>query len=67
MGGRIKQCEVYPDMFCELVCRETLSERDEANGGVDDRDATAEINFLMSLEAMSLGALDRCQGPRHMG
>ena len=58
MGGRIKQCEVYPDMFCELVCRETVSERDKANGGVDDRDVTAEMNFLMSLEAMSLGALD---------
>ena len=21
IGGRIKQCEVYPDAFCELVCR----------------------------------------------
>ena len=36
MGGRVKQCEVYPDMFCELVCREVLSERTEADGGVDD-------------------------------
>ena len=27
IGGRIKQCEVYPDTSCELVCREVLSER----------------------------------------
>ena len=46
MGGRIKQCEVYPDSFCELVCREVLSERTE-----DDRDITAEMIVLMSLEA----------------
>ena len=45
-------------MFCELVCREVLSERTEADGGVDDRDVTAEMNFLMSLETMSVGALD---------
>ena len=50
MGGRIKQCEVYPDMFCEPVCREVLSERTEADCGVDDRDITAEMNFLMCLE-----------------
>ena len=45
MGGRIKQCEIYPDTFCELVCREVLSERIE-----DSRDVTSEVNFLMSLE-----------------
>ena len=58
MGGRIKQCEVYPDAFCELVCREVLSERTAADSGVDGRDVTAEMNFLMGLEAMSAGALD---------
>ena len=58
MGGRIKQCEVYLDIFCELVCREVLSERNEADSGVDDRDVTAEMNVLMSLETMSLGAID---------
>ena len=46
MGGLIKQCEVYPDAFYELVCREVLSERVE-----DDRDIANEMNFLMSLEA----------------
>ena len=46
MGGRIKQCEVCPDAFCELVCSEVLSERTE-----DDRDITAEMHFLVSLEA----------------
>ena len=45
MSGRIKQCEVYPDAFCELVCKEVLSERT-----MDSRDVTAEMNFLMSLE-----------------
>ena len=46
MGGRIKQCEVYPDAFCELVCGEVLPERAE-----DNRDITAEMNFLICLEA----------------
>ena len=45
MSGRIKQCEVYPEAFCELVCKEVLSERT-----MDSRDVTAEGNFLMSLE-----------------
>ena len=44
MGGRIKQCEVYPHAFCELVCREVLFERTE-----DDRDITGEMNFLNEL------------------
>ena len=57
MGARIEQCEVYPEAFCELVCREVLTERAEASDGANDRHVTAEINVLMSLEAMSVGAL----------
>ena len=26
-GGRIKQCEIYPEEFCELICRTVSSER----------------------------------------
>ena len=81
MGGKIKQCEIYPDMFCELVCGEVLTERAELDNCVVSGpvgqcgpvghsgpvghgkqpsydDVTAEMNFLMSLEAMSVGALD---------
>ena len=43
-GGRPKACEEYPDEFCELVCREVLSERTR-----DSRDVTYEINLLTSL------------------
>ena len=25
-GGRIKQCEIYPEEFCELICRTVSSE-----------------------------------------
>ena len=81
MGGKIKQCEIYPDMFCELVCGEVLTERAELDNSVVSGpvgqcgpvghsgpvghgkqpsydDVMAEMNFLMSLEAMSVGALD---------
>ena len=27
MGGKAEQCQVYPDDFCELVCREVKAEK----------------------------------------
>ena len=45
LGCKIKQCQVYPDKFCEMVCREVMAD----TGVADPRDVTAELNMLMSI------------------
>ena len=58
LGGRIKQCQVYPPEFCELVCRTVLEARDRqectkkmlGNVSVPGKDITSEIECLMSIE-----------------
>ena len=49
MGGKIKQCQVYPPAFCELVCREVSAERSQGGTHINAIDATLEINALMSV------------------
>ena len=58
LDGLSKKCQVYPDEFCELVCRTVMGEKDANNKNSKDKtrkdvnhvnakDVTLEINAIM--------------------